>query len=280
MRVYQRKTVKMILRLHLFAAVFFASFFLLAACGSREPAGPDTSREDSGGTEENRPDTSKETRENTPEDVTDQAEDTPDSPGNSGGKDAAEDGRDEEAQDAPEELPETDFSPDDHKAAEILYSKLRVVDSSYQYVNDYAWDDLYTLLAGVVQTTTGLDHRKPVMSIVRVDPSWDPLLFIGLRENGSETCRFEIYSMDGGYLYRLLSFDDVVYYDPETRFFYLKNAGRKYIYAPHVLLEAAAESNWSSHTRELPVWDLTGFKVSVDHLDPYILDLTRGGGSE
>ena len=173
---------------------------------------------------------------------------------------------------AEEEITEIDLSE---------YEGLQVIDSSYQYVNDYAWDDLYTLLAGVAQTTTGLEYRKPYMLIVRLDAAWDPLLFIGLRNNGSAGTDLQVYAIDDGYLYRLAGFEDEVYYNPKTQFFYLKNAGKKYIYAPHVFLEGpAAAGGWPEGTVPLPLRDISGIRVSVDNLDEFILDISEGGDSE
>ena len=161
------------------------------------------------------------------------------------------------------------------------FEGLQVVDSKYQFVNEYTWDDLYTLLAGVAQTTTGLEYRKPYMLIVRLDAAWDPLLFIGLRNNESASTDLQVYAIDEGYLYRLIGFEDEVYYNPMTQFFYLKNAGKKYIYAPHVFLEGtAAEDEWPKGTVPLPLRDISGIRVSVDNLDEFILDISEGGESE
>lgn len=161
------------------------------------------------------------------------------------------------------------------------FQNLRVLESSYQYVNGYTWDDLYTLLAGVAQTTTGLEHRTPYMLIVRLDTGWDPLLFIGLKENGSEAGSFSVYVVDEGYLYLLMSFEDEVYYNPDTEFFYLKNAGKKYIYAPHVMLEGdAPEESWPDSAVKLPLQDISGIKISADHLEDYYLDISQGGGTK
>ena len=161
------------------------------------------------------------------------------------------------------------------------FQNLEIVDSKYQFVNDYEWEDLYTLLAGVAQTTTGLEYRKPYMLIVRLDAEWDPLLFIGLKNNDSDTMNLEVYVIDDGYLYRLIGFDDEVYYHPDTQFFYLKNAGKKYIYAPHVFLEGeAAQKDWPEGTKPLPIQEISNIRISVDNLDDFILDLSEGGDSE
>ena len=161
------------------------------------------------------------------------------------------------------------------------FEGLQIIDSQYQFVNDYAWDDLYTLLAGVAQTTTGLEYRKPYMLIVRLDAAWDPLLFIGLKNNDSTSTDLQVYAIDEGYLYRLIGFEDEVYYNPKTQFFYLKNAGKKYIYAPHVFLQGTADaSDWPEGTVPLPLQDISGIRVSVDNLDEFILDISEGGDAE
>ena len=158
---------------------------------------------------------------------------------------------------------------------------IRVQDSSYQYANDYSWEDLYSLLAAITQSSPDRGSMVPAVTVVRLDPDLDPFLFAGFTDPETAVCRYEVLTMDSGYVFKLLTFEDEVFYSAREKAFYLKNAGEKYVYTPHVfLVEAVDPADWPDDTERLPIHDISETMVSIDTLPSFMLDVSGEGGAE
>lgn len=159
--------------------------------------------------------------------------------------------------------------------------QVRIVDSYYQKVEGYTWQDLFSIMASIPQTTPNRGERKPVIALLEYPDIGYPLYFLGLSDEALETASLDLFVLDDGYIYELLSFEDEVFYSAEKNCFFLKNAGKQYTYAPHVLLEQdLPQSEWPEDTVRLPLSDISRDKVTTEGIGAYVIDLSEGGEAD
>ncbi len=163
------------------------------------------------------------------------------------------------------------------------YVEGEVVDSFYQYVNDYDWQDLYTLMILIGQTGIGLNEgsvgKHSSFSILSMNPEFDPMIFIGFTDPATNVSVMTLYITDHGYCYELLKvFNDRIYIKPDEGAICTVNGDAVYRYSPHVLkkMPKAAGTVPEGFT-PLPVTDATGIKISRQDVESYLIRYGKGG---
>lgn len=191
---------------------------------------------------------------------------------------------------AGEELPEsetaeTETTKETEAAQESanLSGEYQVVDSSYKRVENYSWEDMYTLLVILAKTTPVEGTEKPIFTIVRAPKSQAPLLIVGKKDDdGNEN--IEIYVLSEMKIYLLLKTKGQFEADVKHGLLYDKAAGKIYDYEPHNLLayDAAGVDLTAYHFQSV---SYTGLKemtdpITVEHIEEYVLKEEKEAGNE
>ncbi|MBQ9911164.1 MAG: hypothetical protein IJM50_06675 [Lachnospiraceae bacterium] len=163
------------------------------------------------------------------------------------------------------------------------YVEGEVVDSFYQYVNDYDWQDLYTLMILIGQTGIGLNEgsvgKHASFSIFTMNPEFDPMIFVGFTDPATNVSVMTLYITDHGYCYELLKvFNDRIYINPDEGAICTQNGNAVYRYSPHVLKKLPKTSGQvPGGFVPLQITDATGIKISRQDVESYLIRYGKGG---
>lgn len=169
---------------------------------------------------------------------------------------------------------ETTASTEEASSEEPGSETWRIVDSSYQFAQDYEWADLYCLLVNITRTTPLKEGYVPCFALIRMKKNTDPILFTGLYNPNTGKSELSVYITDSGYVYNLLNAEGQLFMSRSAQAVYFTDAGKKYIYTPHVFLEADV-SAYPDDLEPVTLNDLTGMLISFEELPAYFIDLTR-----
>lgn len=159
------------------------------------------------------------------------------------------------------------------------------MDSYYQYVNDYDWQDLYTLMIGVCQTANRLDPdcvgKEPAFAIVRLSEEWDPFIFLGFHDKATNRTNMTLYVVDDGYVYELFKArEEEIFVDPERGLLLFGDGSAYYAYSPHVLLKTETGTDRiPDGFIPLPITDAAGLMLIRENLESFVIDYSGGGGA-
>ena len=156
------------------------------------------------------------------------------------------------------------------------------VDSFYQYVSGYTWEDLYTLILLISPSSEGItegsDGKNAAFSIFRIREDCDPLIFIGFNDPETHRNNMALYITDGGFVYELLRIrESDIFIDPEDGTILIPEDRALYRYTPHVLLkEERNDASVPEGFVRLPVSESKGIVVTSQNIDAYVNDYTGG----
>lgn len=154
----------------------------------------------------------------------------------------------EETKETQESTAETSESetPEESSTAETsgefrLQDGYSVLMADYQEVADYSWQDLYTVLLGILRTTPLEAGEEPIFCLPRGMITDTPLYITGVRRaDGTEDITVAICEEEKYYV--MLSHQGILQIDVKNSAFYDEANGIVYQYAPHVMLAYSASS--------------------------------------
>jgi len=155
-------------------------------------------------------------------------------------------------------------------------SKTEILQSHYQYVNNYTWQQLYALIICCSQTNVDIEGHAG-FSLIKVSDDFDPLLLIGKFNPETNVATMTLYITDNGYVYELLPVSGVFYVDAQDKTFYINNADIGYEYSPHVLLQKtyADQKDIQSVAELVPIVDAEKIQVLSEDIEKYIWDISE-----
>lgn len=110
-----------------------------------------------------------------------------------------------------------------------------IFDSYYQKTEGYSWQDLYTTLITLLETTPAGEGDAPVFCMIDADYLEAPFFISGLlRADGSKSLTIGLYAKER--YYELIEVNESILYDAENGAFFCPDSGMVYRYAPHVML--------------------------------------------
>lgn len=149
-----------------------------------------------------------------------------------------------------------------------------VLDSTYTTAENYSWEDLYSLLALITQTTPVDGEKTPVFAMVSVPKSNAPLLLVG-KSDYDGNADLEIYVFSEQKIYQLLKTKGNFAIDLKEGLLYDRNADKIYSYEPHNLLETdgALIDKSAFHFEPIPYTNLTEEEnaITVENIRDYVL---------
>ena len=157
------------------------------------------------------------------------------------------------------------------------------VDSYYQYVNDYDWEDLYSLMINICLSGVGLSEgstgKDPSFALFSFDAALDPMIFVGFTDPATGKSTTTLYITDHSYVYELLKVDDEkIYVDWENGRIMTGSGQAYYRYTPHVLLKSETGSGTiPPEFEELPMTDARGQVVTSENIGMFLSVFEEGG---
>ena len=154
------------------------------------------------------------------------------------------------------------------------------MDSYYQYVNDYDWQDLYTLMILIGQTGIGINEgsegKNTAFSIFSFNPEFDPMIFVGFNDPETNKSVMTLYITDGGFVYELLQVKEAeIYINPQLGAIMVEGENAYYRYSPHVLMKTEiTDGNVPAGFVKLPIIDSTGMIVTRQNVEEYAVYYT------
>lgn len=157
-----------------------------------------------------------------------------------------------------------------------LTSEFEIIDSYYQYANGYAWEDMFIILLEITRTSPCLEGNEPAFSLFTLPGSDRHFLSIGYRGEDAEHTEYHLYTVDCGFVYELLVFNEPLYYSPSLGQLYLTSESAVYTYSPHVLLKSKVQTI-PEDVIAVPAYSLVNKKITAEKLYNYVTEFNTGG---
>jgi len=182
---------------------------------------------------------------------------------------------------APTTMPEKTTVPEKETVSEKTDSALailseEIIDSSYQSVNGYTWEEIYSLMVTIGQTSP-MDQGLVCGFNLLYDVHSTPLLLIGRYDPENKVSDMMLYVAENGNIYELLQMNGVVFYSPSRNVYYVDAADVAYQYVPHVMKKIVYQNqSFPDDVILLPITDAMGKVITNDNIADYLTTFGEG----